>query len=153
MESAIAALSQQLGITLPECPAKDGPEPDDDCTGLPANSPRWKPPDTPSVVQDDDYLRRNGIDPDGDMLTQYFSDSELQSLLQTETDINAQFSRKTSIINKTGLAFLAIATALQTANALLFPLVADKLGYGSSFNPDGRLDHNDPGIKAAQKCQ
>ena len=68
-------------------------------------------------------------------------------------EINGEFARKTSIINKTDLAFLAIATALQTTKALLFPFVAEKAGYGTSFDKNKRLSHDDKSIKNIEQGQ
>ena len=65
--------------------------------------------------------------------------------------INEQFSRKTSIINKTDLSVLAIATALQVVKTLVFPYVAKQFDYGKSFDPSKRLDHNDKTIERAHR--
>ena len=71
--------------------------------------------------------------------------------MQRLDEINAAFSKKTSIFNKTDLCFLAVATALQTAKTLLFPYFANKLGYGDSFDPEDRKADNDPTIKKEEK--
>lgn len=55
--------------------------------------------------------------------------------------INEEFSRKTSIFNKTDLIFLAVATALQTVKSLLYPYIAQNFGYGKSFDASVREDH------------
>ena len=44
-----------------------------------------------------------------------------------------------------------IATALQVAKSLIFPYVAEKFGYGKSFDPSERLEHNDKTIEKAHK--
>lgn len=74
-----------------------------------------------------------------------------QAYKKLEEEIDGEFAKKTSLKNKTDLKFLAIAIALEVAKGLLFPIVAEKLGYGESFNPDDRLDHDDKSIKDAQK--
>lgn len=79
------------------------------------------------------------------------TESEIQSAFDELDEINKQFSRKTSIINKTDLSFLAVATALQVAKALVFPYVAEKFKYGKNFDPSERLDHNDKSIEKAHK--
>ena len=60
-------------------------------------------------------------------------------------------TQRTSIKNKTDLKFLAIAIVLEVAKGLLYPVVAEKMGYGDSFNPEDRLDHDDKSIKDAHK--
>lgn len=62
-------------------------------------------------------------------------------------EINEEFSRKTSIVNKTDIIFLGIAIALQTAKSLLFGQIAKQFDYGNSFDPDDRLPHNDESIE------
>lgn len=88
------------------------------------------------------------------------NDVELEDLLSAEEfqeaysrldSIHKEFSRKTGIINKTDLIFLGIATALQTAKALLFGQIAKKFDYGNSFNPNDRLAHNDKSIEAEHR--
>ena len=83
-------------------------------------------------------------------------DIELEDLLSEKDfkeayarldSIHKEFSRKTSIINKTDLVFLGIATALQTTKALLFGQIAKKFDYGNSFDPNNRLAHNDKSIE------
>lgn len=76
---------------------------------------------------------------------------EIQSVFNKLNEINSEFSRKTSIINKTDLSFLTIATALQVVKSLIFPLIAEKFDYGNSFDPENRLDHNDSSIKSAER--
>lgn len=72
---------------------------------------------------------------------------ELNSAYSDLERINKEFSKKTSIINKTDLSFLAIATALQVTKALLTPIIAERFGYGNSFDPSERLAHNDASIE------
>ncbi len=85
------------------------------------------------------------------ILEDIMSESEINASFRELDAINKEFSRQTSLINKTDLSFLAIATALQVAKALLFPYVAGKAGYGSGFDPDTRLAHNDKSIEQAHR--
>ena len=66
---------------------------------------------------------------------------EINSAFLEADKINEEFSRKTSIFNKTDLIFLAIATALQTTKALIYPYIAQQFGYGDSFDASAREDH------------
>ncbi|RKM55393.1 hypothetical protein D6855_15770 [Butyrivibrio sp. CB08] len=84
-------------------------------------------------------------------LEDIMSESEIQDAFSELDEIEALFSKKTSIVNKSDLAFLAIATALQVTKSLVFPYVAEKIGYGESFDPDERLDHNDKSIEKAHR--
>lgn len=84
-------------------------------------------------------------------LEDLFSDEEIQNSFNELDEINKQFSIKTSIVNKTDLAFLSIATALQVTKALVFPYIADKFDYGKSFNPSDRFEHNDKNIEKAHR--
>lgn len=85
------------------------------------------------------------------ILEDIMTESEIQLAFQKVDEINAEFSRRTSIVNKTDLSFLAIATALQVAKSLIFPYVAEKFDYGKSFDPENRLAHNDKSIEQAHK--
>ena len=85
------------------------------------------------------------------VLEDIMSNTEINESMYEYNAINAQFSAKTSIINKRDLSFLAIATALQVLKTLLFPYVSKKFGYGDSFNPDDRLAHNDKSIEAEHR--
>lgn len=80
-------------------------------------------------------------------LEDIMSEDEIDAAFRELDKINDKFSKKTSIINKTDLSFLAIATALQVTKALLFPYVAAKADYGSGFDPNKRMDHNDKFIE------
>jgi hypothetical protein len=77
--------------------------------------------------------------------------SEYADAMRRLDEINAAFSKKTSIFNKTDLCFLAVATALQVAKTLLFPFFAGKAGYGDGFDPDARKADNDSDIKKEEK--
>ncbi len=81
----------------------------------------------------------------------FMTPAEIQGAFDELDEINKKFSKRTSIINKTDLSFLAVATALQVAKSLVFPYVAGKFGYGEGFNPDDRLDHNDKSIEKAHR--
>lgn len=72
--------------------------------------------------------------------------AEIQNALNDLSRIEQEFSQKTSIFNKQDLIFLSVATALQTAKALITPCVSQKLGYGNSFDPADRVAHNDKEI-------
>lgn len=77
-----------------------------------------------------------------------------EEIKQTEKEldtINRQFSRQTTIVNKTDLSFLALATALQTMKMVLFTMLAPKMNYGESFDPEKRLNHNDKTIESAHR--
>lgn len=100
---------------------------------------------------DEIVAQANLYEPNPVVLEDIMTETEIQSAFDELDEINKQFSRKTSIINKTDLSFLAIATALQVAKSLLFPYVAEKFDYGKSFNPSERLDHNDKSIEKAHK--
>ena len=84
-------------------------------------------------------------------LEDLLTSDEINSAYKEMSEINAEFSRSTSIVNKTDLSFIAIATGLQVAKSLLFPYVAEKFDYGKSFNPDERLAHNDKSIETAHR--
>lgn len=65
--------------------------------------------------------------------------------------IEKEFERKTSIVNKTDLIFLGIATAIFVTKGLLFGQIASKKGYGSSFDKSKRLPHDDKSITDAHR--
>lgn len=90
-------------------------------------------------------------EPNSVTLEDIMTEREIQSAFEELDEINKRFSRKTSIVNKTDLSFLAIATALQVAKSLVFPYVSEKFDYGKSFDPVGRLDHNDKSIEKAHR--
>lgn len=85
------------------------------------------------------------------VLEDIMTESEIEEAFRELDDINREFSRKTSIINKTDLSFLAIATALQVTKSLIFPYVAEKFEYGKTFDKSERLDHNDKTIEQAHR--
>lgn len=81
----------------------------------------------------------------------FLTTEEIENVTKELDEINAEFSRKTSIVNKTDLTFLAVATALQVAKSLIFPYIAEKFDYGKSFDPEKRKVHNDKSIEDAHK--
>lgn len=81
------------------------------------------------------------------VLEDILSPDEISRVCAELDEINKEFSKKTSIVNKTDLIFLAVATALQVAKVLIFPYVAEKAGYGEKIDDKKRKDHNDPSIK------
>lgn len=85
------------------------------------------------------------------ILEDIMTESEIDEAFTELKDINREFSRKTSIVNKTDLSFLLIATALQVTKSLVFPYVADKFQYGEGFDKTQRLDHNDKSIEQAHR--
>lgn len=80
-------------------------------------------------------------------LEDILSKEEIKKTFKELKEINDSFSKKTSIVNKIDLSFLAIATALQVAKSLVFPQVAEKFDYGKSFDSKERLKHNDKTIE------
>lgn len=94
------------------------------------------------------YTKEIGVDDNEDPFLSLLGEQEYRKL---EEEVDTEFAKQTSIVNKTDLKFLAIAIALEVAKGLLFPVVAEKMGYGDSFNPDNRLDHNDKSIEKAHK--
>lgn len=93
-------------------------------------------------------VRKANVEIQNDIeLEDLLSEKEFQDAYKRLDAIHEEFSHKTSIVNKTDLMFLGIATALQTTKSLLFGQIAKKSDYGNSFNPDDRLAHNDKSIE------
>lgn len=84
-------------------------------------------------------------------ITDLLDENELNAAYDDIDRIHKEFSRKTSIVNKTDLSFLAVATALQVCKALITPTIAEKFDYGKSFDDSKRLAHNDTSIEKAHK--
>lgn len=82
-------------------------------------------------------------------LEDLLSKKEFNFCIEEVDRINEEFSRKTSIFNKKDLAFLAIATALQTARWIIIQKVMGDLGQ--QIDSNSRLSHNDKSIKDATK--
>lgn len=95
-----------------------------------------------------EYAQEVSIDDSEDPFLSLLGEQEYKKL---EEEVDGEFAKRTSIKNKTDLKFLAIAIALEVAKGLLFPIVAEKMGYGDSFDPKDRLDHNDKSIEKAHK--
>lgn len=89
--------------------------------------------------------------PEETFLEDILSQEEIARVYNELDEINKEFSQKTSIINKTDLSFLAVATALQVTKVLLFPYFAEKAKYGESFDKTERLIHNDKSIEKAHR--
>ncbi len=105
------------------------------------------------VLEDWDELVKQANEhcPKPVVLEDIMSPSEIDESFRELDAINKEFSRQTSLINKTDLSFLAVATALQVTKALLFPYVAEKAGYGTAFDPNKRLAHDAKSIKKDQR--
>lgn len=102
----------------------------------------------PKIEDWDEIVRQaNECCPGPVVLENIMSENEIEASFRELDAIDKEFSRQTSLVNKTDLSFLAIATALQVSKALLFPYVAGKGGYGTSFDPNKRLAHNDRSIE------
>lgn len=81
------------------------------------------------------------------VLEDIMSGSEIDAAFRELDAINKEFSRQTSLINKTDLSVLAIATALKVSKTLISAHISAKAGYGSEFDPGKRLKHNDKSIE------
>ncbi|MGP1552666.1 MAG: hypothetical protein ACTTI8_00010 [Prevotella intermedia] len=82
-------------------------------------------------------------------LEDLLSKEEFNFCVEEVERINAEFSCKTSIFNKKDLAFLAIATALQTARWIIIQEFMGDLGQ--QIDGNSRLLHNDKRIKENTK--
>ena len=72
------------------------------------------------------------------------SSSEIESAYNRVKEIDDEFSRATSLKDY-DLAFLAVATALQTLKWICLPEI------GNPFDPKERMKHNDPSIEQEHK--
>ena len=134
IESSVSMLGE-LGITIPKCPIS--------------------PP-----IRIEQKLTLEKWDNIANEASQHIlEDITLEDLLTKEDidkcweeldEISAEFSRKTSIVNKTDLSFLTVATALQVTKSLIFPYVAKQFGYGEKFDASKLMAHDDEAIKKAQ---
>ena len=79
------------------------------------------------------------------------SEQEIKNSFLELDRINRDFSKKTNIVNKTDMSFLAIAIALQVTKSLIFQYIAQKFHYGESFDASKRLAHDDNSIEAAKR--
>lgn len=100
---------------------------------------------------DEIVYQANEYCPESVVLEDIMSESEVDTSFRELDAINKEFSRQTSLVNKTDLSFLAIAAALQVTKTLLFPYAAGKAGYGNGFDPDKRMAHNDKSIERAHR--
>lgn len=89
--------------------------------------------------------------PEPVILEDFMSECEINQAFRELDEINREFSERTSIVNKTDLSFLTVATALQVVKSLLFPYVSQKFYYGDKFDPSNRLLHNDKSIEQAHR--
>ncbi|NLK23145.1 MAG: hypothetical protein GX309_03955, partial [Clostridiales bacterium] len=85
----------------------------------------------------------NKYSPNEVFLEDIMTEKEIKDAFFELKGINKEFSKKTSLINKTDLSFLAIAIALQVTKSLVFPYVAEKFDYGKAFDKNSRLAHDD----------
>lgn len=85
------------------------------------------------------------------LLEDILSSEEITRSYNELEEIDKEFSKRTSIINKMDLSFLAIATALQVTKTLLFPYFAKEGKYGESFDESERRIHNDKSIEKAHR--
>ena len=67
------------------------------------------------------YDEASAYSPDQIILEDIMTEEEIKNAFRELDEINEKFSKKTGIVNKTDLSFLAIATGLQVAKSLLFP--------------------------------
>ena len=95
-----------------------------------------------------EHAKEKGINDSEDPFLSLLGEQEYKKL---EEEIDDKFAKRTSIRNKTDLKFLAIAIALEVAKGLLFPIIAEKMEYGESFDPRDRLDHNDKSIEKTHR--
>lgn len=138
--SSSEELLKSLGYKLPNTPVIKGK------TVKELAKEATKISDYDSLVQKANSLYETDIE-----LEDLLSSEEFQEAYKRIDSIHEEFSRKTSIVNKTDLIFLGIATALQTVKALSFGTIAGKFDYGKSFDPNTRLAHNDKTIESAHR--
>ena len=106
----------------------------------------------PKLLTYDELVKQACLyEPGQVVLEDIMTEKEINAAFSELNDINKQFSRKTSIVNKTDLSFLMVATALQVTKSLVFPYIAEKFDYGKSFNQADRMNHNDKSIEQAHK--
>lgn len=82
-------------------------------------------------------------------LEDLLSKDEFNFCIEEVERINSEFSAKTGIFNRKDLAFLVIATALQTARWIVLQKMMGDLG--EKIQGDSRLSHDDKSIKDATK--
>ena len=131
---------------------------DDINNGVTNNTESYAIPKTESILTGNEwdkymdsvsqYAEAHAIDTSDDPFVTMLSQREYEEL---DKAINDDFAKKTSIRNKTDLAFLAIAIALQTTKSLLYPYFAKNAGFGDKIDTKNRLDHKDKNIKHESK--
>lgn len=137
IESTLSLL-EGLGMSVPNCPA---------------TSSFSRIEQKPVLEEWDDIVNEaSQYVPDNVALEDLLTKEEIDNCWGELNEINAEFSHKTSITNKTDLSFLAIATALQVSKSLIFPYVAKQFEYGEQFDASKRLAHDDKTIKEAQRA-
>jgi len=107
-----------------------------------ANAQNVKFSHKPEIMSWDNLLSEaNERIPEDVTIEQILTPAEINSAFREVDEINQEFSKQTSIFNKTDLSFLAIATALQTAKAFIYPAIIQEKGYGSIFDKNARPGH------------
>ena len=94
------------------------------------------------------YAQEHSIDLSIDPFVTSLGQGEYQRL---DNEINNEFAKKTSIVNKLDLSFLTIAIALQVTKSMLVTFVSKNVGYGESFDKDARKPHDDRSIKQEER--
>lgn len=106
----------------------------------------------PELLEWEEILQEaNFLYPSPVVIEDFMTAEEIAAAFNELDEINAAFSQKTSIVNKTDLSFLAVATAIQVAKSLIFPYVAEHFDYGKAFDKNSRLAHNDKSIEDAHR--
>ena len=113
----VEALCQELDVT----PIEKATE--TDLSNASLNISRDEIPTWEELVQRAEYEIEEDI-----VIEDLLSKEEFQYCIDDVQKINEEFSRKTSIWNKRDLAFLAIATGLQTARWIILQLLMGDLG-------------------------
>ncbi|MCI7543093.1 MAG: hypothetical protein MSB08_08720 [Subdoligranulum sp.] len=146
--SSDANIEASLALLRSLGKAKEGQKLSEDISSQ-ANSPLEYRPILESW--EEIVVQANLQEPNEVVLEDIMTEEEIQSAFAELDAIEEQFSKKTNIVNKTDLSFLAIATALQVVKSLVFPYIAEKFDYGKSFDPSERLNHNDKSIEKSHK--
>lgn len=102
--------------------------------------------ETPLHAWDELVAEASSAVPDKVELEDILTEEEFQHAYTHLHEIEDEFDKKTSL-NSTDKKLLAVATGLLTIKTLITPIVIDKFGYGSPFDPSQRTKHNDPSIR------
>ena len=132
------ALLQSLGKKLPKKRIKDTEQPK-------KNQFSTKISDTPLPTWDELVTRANSSIDYKVELEDILTEKEFQAAYDNLEKIENEFDNKTHL-NSTDKKILFFATAILTVKTLVTPYILKKFGYGSSFNPNQRMKHNDPSI-------